>query len=251
MREAFGESSLHLRLAAAFGLALAFAPPAVRAEMASRPDERRPVHIAVLGDSLGEGLWASLYRKYFRSRSVKVFNLAKASTGFNATPYEESLVTLAERHKIDLLIVQTGANDRQRVVSLDGEEKAHFASERWHLIYGQRLTYFLGVAQQRKIPVLWVGMPVMRDAPFDRGMRLISRMHQDHAERHGAQFLDIAGFTADDEGAFAEFVVQADGRRRRLRHGDGIHSWEFGYDRLATHVADAVRARFPGLLPQP
>ena len=239
------------RLAVAFALAIVVAAPGVRAEIASRPDERRPVHIAVLGDSLGEGLWASLYRKYLRTRTVKVFNLAKASTGFNATPSEETLAALSERHKIDLLIVQTGANDRQRVVSLDGAEFANFASERWHQIYGQRLAYFLGVAQQRKIPVLWVGMPVMRDAPFDRGMRLISRMHQDYAERHGAQFLDIAGFTADDEGAYTEFVVQADGRRRRLRHEDGVHSWEFGYDRLAAHVADTVRARFPGLLPEP
>lgn len=239
------------RLLVWLGLALALSAPAARAEMASRPDERRPVHIAVLGDSLGEGLWASLYRKYYRSRAVKVFNLAKASTGFNVTPYEESLLALAERQRIDLLIVQTGANDRQRVVSLDGEEKAIFGTERWHQIYGQRLSYFLAVTQQRKIPVLWVGMPIMRDAPYDHGMRVISRMHQGYAERHGAQFLDIAAFTADAEGAYAEFLVQTDGRRRRLRHEDGVHSWEFGYDRLAAFVDDAVRARFPGLLPAP
>lgn len=250
MRALLGEWSLRRRLLVVIGLAVALGAPSARAELASRPDERRPVHIGVLGDSLGEGLWASLYRQYYRHRSVKVFNLAKASTGFNATPYEEALVAFLERQRLDLLIVQTGANDRQRVVSLDGSAMALFGTERWHLIYGQRLTYFLGVAQQRKIPVLWVGMPIMRDAPYDHGMRVISRMHQNYAERHGAQFLDIADFTADGEGAYAEFLVQSDGRRRRLRHEDGVHSWEFGYDRLASHVVDAVRARFPGLLPE-
>jgi len=232
-------------------LALAAFAGAARAELASRPDERRPVHIAVLGDSLGEGLWASLYRQYWRKRSVKVFNLAKASTGFNAHPYEQDLLALAERHKIDLLIVQTGANDRQRVLALDGVEIGYFGTERWYRFYGQRLAHFLAVAQQRKIPVLWVGMPIMRDARFDDGMRVISRMHQGYAERHGALFLDIAEFTADEEGAYAEFLVQPGGRKRRLRHEDGVHSWELGYDRLAAHVADTIRARFPGLLPDP
>ncbi len=232
-------------------IAAAMCAGAVHGEMASRPDERRTVNIAVLGDSLGEGLWASLYRQYWRSRKVKVFNLAKASTGFNAHPYEQDLLALAERHKIDLLIVQTGANDRQRVLALEGKEMAYFGTERWYQFYGQRLAHFLGLAQQRKIPVLWVGMPIMRDGRFDDGMRIISRMHQSYAERHGALFLDIADFTADEEGAYAEYLVQPSGRKRRLRHDDGVHSWEFGYDRLASHVADAVRARFPGLLPDP
>jgi hypothetical protein len=231
--------------------AVAVCAGAARGEMASRPDERRAVNIAVLGDSLGEGLWASLYRQYWRNRSVKVFNLAKASTGFNAHAYEQDLLTLVERHKIDLLIVQTGANDRQRALALDGKETAYFGTERWYQFYGQRLAHFLGIAQQRKIPVLWVGMPIMRDGRFDDGMRVISRMHQGYAERHGALFLDIADFTADEEGAYAEYLVQPSGRKRRLRHEDGVHSWEFGYDRLAAHVADTIRARFPGLLPDP
>lgn len=220
-----------------------------RAELASRPDERRPAQIVVLGDSLGDGLWASLFRQYWRSRSVKITRLARASTGFNAHPYDQDLVELLARQRIDLLIVQTGANDRQRVVSLDGKEIAYFGTERWYQLYGQRLAQFLGTAQQRKVPVLWVGLPIMRDERFDSGMRLISRMHQEYAEQHGALFLDITDFSADEDGAYAEFLVQSNGRKRRLRHEDGVHSWELGYDRLATHVAEAIRARFPGVLP--
>jgi len=220
-----------------------------RAELASRPDERRPIHIAVLGDSLGEGLWASLFRQYWRNRSVKIIRLARASTGFNVPGYDQDLLDLLARQRIDLLIVQTGANDRQRVVGLDGKEIAYFGTERWYQLYGQRLAQFLGTAQQHKVPVLWVGLPIMRDGRYDSGMRVIDRMHQEHAERHGALFLDITDFTADEDGAYAEYLVQANGRKRRLRHQDGVHSWEFGYDRLAAHVAEAIRARFPGVLP--
>ena len=54
------------------------------AEIASRPEERGPIRIVVLGDSLGEGLWASLYRQFYRTKGIQIINAARASTG---TPF--------------------------------------------------------------------------------------------------------------------------------------------------------------------
>ena len=238
-----------MRLLIALALIVS-APLAARAELASRTETPPLVTIVVFGDSLAEGLWGSLYRQFARNRGVRIVNAAKAATGFNADSYDEQLDRLLARGHIDLLIVQTGANDRQRALALDGRGKAAFGSPGWHAFYSQRLTYFFARVQQRGIPVLWVGMPVMRDAPFDSGMRLISRMHQEHAERHGALFLDIARFTADPEGAYVEKLALGGGRERRFRHEDGVHFWEFGYDRVAAHVLATIRTRFPRLLPE-
>lgn len=239
-----------MRLAAVFALIALAVTPGARAELATRTETPRAVTIAVLGDSLAEGLWGSLYRQFARDRSVRLINATRASTGFNADYHDEQLDRLLERPRIDLLIVQTGANDRQRAMSLDGRERASFDSPRWYAYYSQHLTHFLARTQRRGIPVLWVGLPVMRDAPYDRGMRIISRLHQEHAERHGAIFLDIAGFTADAEGAFVEHLATGEGRKRRFRHADGVHFWEFGYDRVGAHVLTEIRARFPHLLPE-
>jgi hypothetical protein len=239
-----------LHLAIAFALIALASPRGARAELAARAEAPRPVTIAVLGDSLAEGLWGGLYRQFARDRSVRIVNATRSSTGFNADFYDEHLDRLLRRPHIDLLIVQTGANDRQRAVSLDGGGKATFGSPLWHDFYSQRLTHFFARVQQRGIPVLWVGLPVMRDAPYDRGMRLLSRLHQDHAERHGALFLDIAGFMADSEGAFVERLPAGAGRARRFRHRDGVQFWEFGYDRVAARVVAAIRERFPRLLPE-
>lgn len=229
---------------------LALGLPAAQAETARRSEAPPPVTIVVFGDSLAEGLWGSLYRRFARARDVRIVNATRASTGFNADAYDEALDRVLARGRIDLLIVQTGANDRQRAISLDGRGIARFGSPRWHSYYSQRLTYFLARAQRRGVAVLWVGLPVMRDAPYDRGMRLIGRLHRDHAERHGAQFLDIARFTADPEGAFVEKLAAAPGRVRRFRHEDGVHFWEWGYDRVAAHVLTRIRARYPRLLPE-
>lgn len=223
---------------------------AANAELASRSDARRPVNIVVFGDSLAEGLWGSLFRQFLRDRTVRIVNAARASTGFNADYYDAEFDRLLERGPIDLLVVQTGANDRQRVLALDGRGTAPFGTGRWFELYSQRLNYFFARAQKRRVPILWVGMPVMRDAPFDRGMRLISRLHQEAAERHGALFLDIARFTADDEGAFVEKLALPGGRHRRFRHEDGVHFWEFGYDRVAAYVLSTIRSRFPRVLPE-
>jgi uncharacterized protein len=225
------------------------APLLARAELASRVETPRPVTIVVFGDSLAEGLWGSLYRRFAREPGVRIVNASRASTGFNADYYDAGLDRLLERGPIDLLVIQTGANDRQRVLGLDGRSKAPFGTPLWFDLYSQRLNYFFARVQQRRIPVLWVGMPVMRDAPFDRGMRLISRVQQAHAERHDATFLDIAAVTADEEGAFIEKLAGPGGRHRRFRHEDGVHFWEFGYDRVAAHVLATVRARFPRVLP--
>jgi hypothetical protein len=241
------------RVLEALLLSPALALPAA-AEIASRPEERGPIRaatrIVVLGDSLGEGLWASLYRRFYRAKGLQIINAAKASTGFNATPYEDEVDAILRRGRIDLLVVQTGANDRQRVLSLDGKSFARFGTPEWFTLYGQRLTHFLARVEQRRIPVLWVGLPVMRQRPYDEGMRIITRMHQEHAERHGAIFLDIARFTADEEGEFVELLTVSPGRQRRFRHEDGVHFWEFGYDRVAAYVVAMIRGRFPGLLPQ-
>ncbi len=226
------------------------APLLARAELASRVETPRPVTIVVFGDSLAEGLWGSLYRRFAREPGIRVVNATRASTGFNADYYDAGLDRLLERGPIDLLVVQTGANDRQRVLGLDGQSKAPFGTPRWFELYGQRLTYFFARLQQRRIPVLWVGMPVMRDAPFDGGMRLISRVHQSHAERHGATFLDIVAFTADAEGAYVEKLLEPGGRQRRFRQQDGVHFREFGYDRVAAHVLSTLSARFPRVLPE-
>ena len=239
-----------MRLLAVLALLALAVPGTPRAELASRSETAPPVTVAIFGDSLAEGLWGALHRHFAGERGVRIFNATRAATGFNADSYDEALDRLLARGRIDLLIVQTGANDRQRAVALDGRDKAAFGSPRWHSFYSQRLTYFLARAQRQGMPVLWVGMPVMRDAPFDRGMRLISRLHQDHAERHGALFLDIAHFTADAEGAFVERLAAGAGRQRRFRHDDGVHFWEFGYDRVAAHVLATIRARYPRLLPQ-
>jgi len=249
-----GRGVTRLRLFVFIAMLALGVPLWAQAELASRVEAPRPVTIVVFGDSLAQGLWGSLYRQFARQPGVRarvrVVNATRASTGFNADYYDAGLDRLLDHGPIDLLVVQTGANDRQRVFGLDGHSKASFGTPRWFELYSQRLNYFLARLQQRRIPVLWVGMPVMRDAPFDGGMRLISRMHQEHAERHGATFLDIAAFTADDEGAFVEKLLGPGGRQSRIRHQDGVHFWELGYDRVAAHVLSTVRTRFPRVLPE-
>jgi uncharacterized protein len=243
-----GRGKTRLRLFAFIATLALCLPLSAQAELASRVETLRPVTIVVFGDSLAEGLWGSLYRRFAREPGIRVVNATRASTGFNADYYDTALDRLLDRGPIDLLVVQTGANDRQRVLGFDGQ-KAPFGTPRWFELYSQRLNYFFARLQQRRIPVLWVGMPVMRDAPFDGGMRVISRVHQSHAERHGATFLDIVAFTADSEGAYVDRLLGPGGRQRRLRHDDGVHFWELGYDRVAAHVLSTLSARFPRVLP--
>ena len=83
--------------------------PAVRAETANGsgseaktegetkvPGKDRPFTIVVMGDSLADGLWASLYRSYIRvQKQVAVKRHAVNSAGFTAHSFESDFEKLS------------------------------------------------------------------------------------------------------------------------------------------------------------
>ena len=54
-----------------------------------------------------------------------------------------------------------GVNDRKPI--REGEVSHPSLSEPWKEIYGQRIERVLRVFQERRLPVIWVGAPPMRE----------------------------------------------------------------------------------------
>ena len=209
----------------------------------------RPFSIVVMGDSLSDGMWASLYRAYIRQRKqIRVARHGVNSAGFTAHSFEGDFEKIAAKDPIDLVVFMVGANDRQRAFAQDnGKEWAAFKTEKWHAIYRRNIQRFLGLLQQKKVPTVWIGLPIMRKEDASEDAKMMNAIFRELASAHGALFVDIWSVTADKDGEYDPFMDDEKGRKRRFRHDDGVHFTDFGYDHVLRHVMKVARDKLPQL----
>ena len=209
----------------------------------------RPFALIVMGDSLSDGMWASLYRGYIRQqKQVRVVRHGVNSAGFTAYSFETDFEKIAAQGPIDLVIFMVGANDRQRVFAQDNsKEWAQFKTEKWHAIYRQNIQRFLGLLQQKKVPVVWIGLPIMRKDDASEDAKMMNGIYRELSTAHGAIFVDIWSVTANKDGEYDPFMEDEKGRKRRFRHDDGVHFTDFGYDHVLRHVVKVAREKLPQL----
>lgn len=231
-----------LRLAALLVMAGA-APALAQAPMASAPAADPPVsplNLVVIGDSLGQGVWGSLYWRFQSTRDVRVINATKPSTGFNRTPYEE-LLDLGSGQSAQLAVVMTGANDAQGVWPLqEGGTAGVFGTAAWAQLYRQRIDRFFDAAQARGTSVIWIGMPMMRDPGFEQRISLVRTAQRDACAARGVTYLDLVPPSVDDSGAYTETKKDDKGRWRTFRGDDGVHLTVYGSEWVAEIVLFAL-----------
>jgi hypothetical protein len=242
------------------GLGAGLLAPALGPPSAARADEKEtgrekdkapaPVNLVVLGDSLADGLWGSYTRAYVRMRHVKIVRATQNSSGFTATSYDQELEKRLAAGKIDLMVIQVGANDRQRAFAPEGREWAVFPTPKWHEFYRQRIGRFLAVVQAKKLRSVWVGLPIMRKEDARTDAKMMNGIYREMSERHDVPFVDIWALTANAEGEYDAYREDEKGRKRRFRADDGVHFTELGYDVVARHVSKRVHELFPSVLPE-
>lgn len=183
--------------------------------------------LAVFGDSQGDGLWGALYRKFLRTKDIKIVRSSLASTGFNRTPYEQTFALTIASEPISAALMFTGANDAQDAWPLEkGSPSAAFGTQAWSTLYGRRLRRFHEVVAGAGTPLLWIGLPAMRDRPFE------SRIAKVRAEQQ-ALCDEFAVPTIWLENAS---TVVSPGVAHPIHYADGIHLTETTNNRLADLV---------------
>ena len=221
--------------------------PAAEKDKDKANAKERPFSIVVLGDSLADGLWASVYRAYIRSqKQVAVKRYAVNSAGFTAHSFEGDFEKIAKEQPIDLVIFMVGATDRQRAFAQGTpREWAQFRTEKWHNIYRQNIQRFLGLIQEKKVSLVWVGLPVMRKEDANEDAKMMNGIYREVAATHGALFVDITAATSNKEGEYDPYLEDDKGRKRRFRADDGVHFTDFGYDHVVRHVWKVAREKLP------
>jgi uncharacterized protein len=193
--------------------------------------------IAAIGDSLGDGLWEGLYRQLHGNKRIVVYRGAKRSVGFTTSDMTEQIDAALAAGPVHAFVVMLGANDDRRSIFANGRSLALFATPKWVELYRGRVEGFMDYAGAKKVPVIWLMLPAMRSDEATTAAKLINGVIAEAAQsRPHISLVPIWSLTADDKGAYMPYFNDLHGRRRLMRHSDGLHFSEPGYELLA-HIA--------------
>ncbi|PWB84180.1 MAG: DUF459 domain-containing protein [Methylocystaceae bacterium] len=202
--------------------------------------------VAVIGDSLGQMLADGLDEAYADRPEIRILHKAKESSGLVRDDFYDwpkaARELAAQGEKIDLAVIMIGSNDRQAIH--DATETFESLSPRWRELYAARVEAIRAVFREKKIPLVWVGLPVMKSENFSAGMAQLNEIYRQAAARDGAPFIDVWEAFADEKNQYQAFGPDINGRIVKLRSGDGVHFTDVGARKVAHFVEGEIKRVF-------
>jgi len=215
------------------------------------PDLRVPtpsnkLRVAVIGDSLSQGLGPAIER-WMNPSVVRVLSLGRQSTGLSREDYfnwEAGMRQIVEEFRPDLVFVLLGSNDAQAQISRDGTS-IPVGSVRWLEGYGERAANLLGEATRAGTHVVWVGIPVVKERRHWDFYRRVNDIYRETASADPfGTYLDAWTPFEGRDGGYTAFVRNDRGDLVEVRASDGVHFTQTGYSFLARMAIVAADQAF-------
>ncbi len=230
--------------------------PARAAEKAPEPEitdpnDPRP-RIVILGDDLGSDLLDGLKTLNPERTTFRLLRRTKDNSGLIRDEGQDwpkitrDLLEAKEAPAMGVILI--GMNDRQAI--RDGKNSFELRSPRWNELYIARARAIAEVFRDKKIPLVWVGLPIVANEKAAADLNQMNDLFKHVARETGASFVDVWEVFADERGHFAAYGPDVNGQMLRLRTSDGIHFTTAGAKKLA-HFVEAEIARLMGDAPKP
>ncbi|MGQ0444223.1 MAG: SGNH/GDSL hydrolase family protein [Beijerinckiaceae bacterium] len=199
--------------------------------------------VAVLGDSLAQLLAQGLTEAFENRPEVAIVRKAKENSGlvrddfFDWTKATQGM--LASSEKIDFAVMLIGSNDRQSLRDANGSYES--PSPEWQAAYTQRIETIAAMFRDKKIPLVWVGLPILKSERLSEDALAFNEFYRAYAEKSGATYIDIWEAFADEAGQYSAVGPDINGQTVRLRAADGVHFTKAGARKLAHFVEPVIR----------
>jgi hypothetical protein len=146
------------------------------------------------------------------------------------------------------VVVMFGGNDDHGYMTglPEGESISSFGSEAWRREYRRRVATIMNTVTRDGAFLVWIGLPISRDAEQTRRYDTINAIVQSEAaKRPGrASYPDTYCFFAGEDGGYAQYVEDDAGRLVKMRADDGVHFERAAGDLIAEKVLERLQARF-------
>jgi hypothetical protein len=208
--------------------------------------------IDVLGDSLGQLVAQGLQEAYADRPEITVVRKAKGDTGLVTDDFYDwpkaVRELLASNEKISMAVMMIGSNDRQQLRDAGGRYEP--LSDKWKEIYGNRVEEIAKAFKEKKIPLVWVGLPISKSERLSSDYSEINEVVRERAGKQDATFVDIWEAFGDSRGLYNAFGPDVNGVIVKLRAMDGVHFTKPGARKVAHFVESEVKRQFDILKPK-
>jgi hypothetical protein len=199
--------------------------------------------VAVTGDTLGQILADGLDEAFEDTPQIGILHKGKESSGLVRKDYYDWSKAAGEiatgQQKLDVAVMMIGSNDRQALS--EGGQTLEPLSPRWREAYAGRIDAIIQIFKEKKIPLIWVGLPVMKNERFSADMAEINGIYRARAAAAGIPFIDLWDKFADDQGKYSAFGPDVNGQTVKLRSDDGVHFTGAGARKVAHFVEGEIK----------
>src|SRR4030088_2092027 len=144
---------------------------------------------------------------------------------------------------VDTELSPDDAADNDVPPAIAPEKSAHspngvyeFREQRWVELYNKKIEEMIGVLKSKGVPVLWVGLPVVRGPKATADTLFLDSLYRDAAGKAGISYVDVWDGFVDEAGRFLQQGPDFEGQIRRLRSYDGVYFTRPGARKLAHYV---------------
>jgi hypothetical protein len=219
------------------------APPPAAVARQEKPKVNPTTHVVVFGDSLADFARQGFDSMFAENENVAVVSKVRGDSSLvRADPAEwpnAIRAALDGGQKITLAVVMLGANDRQALK--EGETSLEPLSDRWTELYRQRVDAILATFRERTIPVVWIGLPPMKNSKISEDLLAMNEIYRESVERHGGSYVDVWPGFVDEENRYTANGPDVDGEPAKLRLNDGVSFTRAGSRKLAHFADDEIK----------
>ena len=211
------------------------------------PTEGDELRVAIVGDSLSQGLGPAIAR-LFDADVSRVLPLGRQSTGLARQDYfnwSAAMRKIVAEFRPDLVFVMLGSNDDQAQITPDGDA-VRLGSTEWVQGYRERAAAFLEVATSAGTRVVWVGIPVVAERERWGFYRRVNDIYEGVARDAGplATYVDAWKLFQARDGGYTAYLRNDHGDLQQMRTGDGLHLTPSGYGYLGRSAIEAAAEAF-------
>jgi hypothetical protein len=209
----------------------------------THPSAADPLRVLILGDSLGIDMGGPLQNDLANTGVVQATLDARESTGLTRPDYFNWPAELSSdltRTRPQIVVVMIGANDPQ---DFPGPPDVPFTSPQWNVLYAQRVSAFMHLAQSDGATVVWVGMPPMQNTGLSAKMSDVDAVDQQQAAltKPPVDYLSTWALLGTAQGTYTPFITNGAGQVVNVRTPDGIHLTPAGGEVVSQTVLNFLR----------
>jgi hypothetical protein len=226
-------------------------PPGPRARERFSPD--RKLRLWIAGDSLVVVPGESLLREAGENPALEAVGrvdgrIASGLERPDVFNWFRHVRDAAQETRAGAIVLMFGGNDDHGFMTgvPEGVEIGDFGSPGWTEEYRRRVRAVMDSATRSGAYLVWIGLPVTKDAEQTRRFDTINAIVQSEAAKRPRRvsYVDTYFFFAGADGGFAQYVSDESGKLVKMRADDGVHFERAAGDRIASEVLRRLEQRY-------